>query len=215
VFPILASPVHDPGAVEQALDRIFRDPVYRETTRRFEIESDWLAWLEKLGRWWNGLWSEVVGWRLDSPLLFWIVVALLALAILVVAARTARFGRGAPRETPEEPAAAAGKRRRAREHWSRAHEHAERGAYPDALHHLMLALADALLEDGPHHFRPAWTNHELSDSLRREGVADADFEALVGALDRAWYGRGEADADDFRRGREAVARLAGLPGVAA
>ncbi|MHC4953321.1 MAG: DUF4129 domain-containing protein [Planctomycetota bacterium] len=212
---LFCAPRHDPAEVAEAVDRILRDPVFTEGARRVEVASWIPEWLARIQDWFADLWSGLGDLSGDSPVLFWIVVGVLGAILVWLLYRVARAGgigplSGAASASATEPER---RRRRARQFWEEAHVHAAAGDYREALRHLVLALAAQLRQDEQRAFSNAWTNHELRVRLAGEGFTDADFDRLVDAVDRAWYGNGRADAEDFEHGRDAVRRLANLPDV--
>jgi hypothetical protein len=106
------------------------------------------------------------------------------------------IGRGGRKE---EKRAEVRRVRRFRQLRREAEERAKQGDYPGAIRRLLLALFARFEESRPGAVPDGWTNHEVVARARLDEMHRDRLEDLVLAVDRVWYGSGDASSADYRR----------------
>jgi len=206
---------HLQAEVARAVHQVFSDPAYVDEPRSFEVHEGLLRFIAKLNR----LYEEIIAWFLrliagQGTWLSYLLAVAVAIGIVFLLVRLARLlGRGARFDVPvgaqlEQAGARASS---SRELYASAHALARAGDWPDALRHLVLALAAHLRGDRQLRWSDSWTNHELASRVVLPDEKHAELDRLVGAVDRAWYGRGSATQAEFEEGCALLARVAGFP----
>lgn len=148
--------------------------------------------------------------RETAPVLFWMIVAAIALILAglvahIIMAISAAMGAPEPGTKP----AQAGKPRRDLQ--GEAESLASAGSYLEAAHRLMLASFATLAERGVIELRPDRSNRWIRSALRRSALPEsvaAEIDSLVEGTERRWFGRREDDPEIYLRWRSAFARLA-------
>ena len=136
-----------------------------------------------------------------SPLLYWTVIALLALVMVAVVGRAIYLWR---QRRLFDAAALAWEssplRRAGRDPWSAAEELSARGDYTDAAHALYAALLDSAAHAGQIRLHPSKTAGDYVRELRnRSSAIFSLFREFAHSYETVIYGIGTCDAERYRR----------------
>ena len=136
-----------------------------------------------------------------SPLLYWTVIALLALVVVAVVGRAIYLWR---QRRLFDAAALAWEssplRRAGRDPWSAAEELSARGDYTDAAHALYAALLDSAAHAGQIRLHPSKTAGDYVRELRnRSSAIFSLFRDFARSYETVIYGIGTCDAERYRR----------------
>src|SRR5215472_9858497 len=95
------------------------------------------------------------------------------------------------------------------EDWRRlAEQEAGRGAWREAIHALYWAAIVHLEHRRAWRHNPARTPREYVRLLKAGSAEQRELRGLTSTLEQSWYGRREADAEEFAEARESFERLA-------
>lgn len=178
----------------------------------------WLSeTLKPVGRFFKWLDGLLPDWPFIK-ILFWTVLAVLALTLLWIVVQRFRHGewrlprlkRRAFVEVADEgeqedwrPDAAP-----ARAWLQEADALAERGEYAEAAHHLLLRSVDDLASRRPQLVRPALTSRDLAGMQSIPGAARDLFAHIAAVVERSLFGGRSVSADDWTACRAAYADFA-------
>lgn len=186
------------------------------------------AWLNNFFDWLGETLAPVrrfFGWLLDllpdAPVaraLLWIVLALLAAALLWAIAERLRHGewrlpRRRTRAVAVEPEPEWAPEAAQTRGWlQEADALAAQGRYAEAAHHLLFRSIEDLARRRPQLVRPALTSRELAAAPVVPSAARGLFAGIAALVERSLFGGRSVGPDDWRSARAAYADFA-LPGA--
>lgn len=186
------------------------------------------AWLRSFFRWLGEVLEPVqrfFGWLLgflpDAPVaraVLWVVLALLAAALLWAVAERLRHGewrlpRRRSRVAAVEPEPEWAPEAAQTRGWlQEADALAAEGRYAEAAHHLLHRSIEDLARRRPQLVQPALTSRELAAAPAVPPAARGLFAGIAGLVERSLFGGRPVGPDDWRGARAAYADFA-LPGA--
>ncbi len=194
----------DPAVIELT-QQILARPEFADAKSplaRDSIIQKIIEWLMNL----NGL-------RFSSPVVYWTVFALIALAMLALIGHivwTISIAMRAP--VPEARTIAASP---ARDLAAEASSLATRGRYLEAAHHLMIASFRALGERAVIELRPDRSNRWIRAALRESRLSAelaSELDRLVAETDYRWFGARENDQAIYSEWRAVFEQLSTAAG---
>jgi len=192
-------------AIRDTAARVFSAPEYNQSSPYSGI----VEWINKqLERFFAAL-ARVLPSRTQSPVLFWITVAVLLAALLAAVLSWAwRWRRSRiARATAD---------RRSGEHtsvtyvdpWRAAQRLAAEGAFTDAAHALYQALLQGIARTGALRLHPSKTAGDYVRELRTASSTFFDrFRAFARSYDTVVYGLGTCDGERYERRRRLAAEI--------
>ncbi|WP_375397548.1 DUF4129 domain-containing protein [uncultured Sphingomonas sp.] len=155
-----------------------------------------------------------------ARVLLWTIIVVAALAVLLLVVERVRHGEWRMPLRRRARALAVGV---ADEEWApdaaparrwleEADALAARGAYAEAIHHLLLRSVEDIGRRRPDAVRPALTSRELAAAPAIPGSARSLFARIAGQVERSLFGGRPVGDDDWRSARAAYADFA-LPGM--
>jgi hypothetical protein len=205
-----AAPLRPTAEVLRAdLRTILARPEFREMHAAW-LQELIMRWLQRLLQWWQ----DHVSGRLDrlldvAPVLYWTIVAVLALVALafiyhIYLTLRSAFGTGRRRrrrpEAPSRPTTISEPQRLLEQ----AEAAAAAGRFAEALRYLYLALIFQLDRHDILRYDLSYTNQEYVRQARRHPAIVAPLRDVSRLADGAWYGRRELGWSEYERCRELV-----------
>ncbi|MBX7104119.1 MAG: DUF4129 domain-containing protein [Gemmataceae bacterium] len=164
------------------------------------LNFDWVA---KFFRWLGTLSS-------NAPGLYWVIlISCIALLVVLVAHLSYTVYRALTYRTETASAARAERLRRSAAFFAQAEQHANAGAFTEAIRHLFLALVFRFDEAGRVALRPGATNREYLINLEADPRVHDALGRYVDLLDDYWYARREASQPQYAECRGIYDRVTG------
>lgn len=194
------------------------DEALRRTYARPELRPREPGALDGVREWWRDFWARIDDWlsgigglRSDSPVLYWLMVALLVAAGLAIlgyllwSTLMRMEARGAI-ATPAARSAAPNARARSAAEWEdEARRAAGQGRYREAAVALYQALLLRLEAAGAVRYDPAKTPGDYRREARRDPRAAGALTAFLRGFEPAVFGGRALDGDGYERLRAAAA----------
>ena len=191
-----------PAQLPDSVIRATADTVFSQSDfNRVSIWQLFWGWVFDLLRRAWALLDPLLSVLRRSPLLYWTVIALLALVVVAVVGRAVYLWR---QRRLFDAAALAWEssplRRAGRDPWSAAEELSARGDYTDAAHALYAALLDSAAHAGQIRLHPSKTAGDYVRELRnRSSAIFSLFRDFARSYETVIYGIGTCDAERYRR----------------
>lgn len=191
----------DPSAA--AIRDLARDILARREFGQADQNSElaWADWLRSIIKWIGVL-------HVNSPVLYWTVIALIWLLIVAAIAQVAWSLRAAFR-APARSASVATAHPDA-DLAGEAHQLAESGRFLEAGHRLMIATFGLLAQRSVIDLRPECSNRWIRSALRASCLAQAlalEIGALVEQTERRWFGDRRNEPQIYFRWRSVYQRV--------
>lgn len=146
-----------------------------------------------------------LGWSIPIPDAVLLVVGAVALLALLYALKDLRWRSGAgPDALPTTTADAAA---RQAHHLARAEQYAQRGAFAEAMHELLLEGLDALRDRAGSQLADSLTSREILRLDLLPEQARAALRAMILQVEWSWFGQHEATLADYRACRDSFDAL--------